>query len=186
MNEATVDVVTFVAGINQISIASLIDIAGKARHNGSSKIILHISSGGGDLASAFAAYHFLRSIEIPIEAHNIGNIESAAVLLFLAADVRRAAPHSRFLFHDFHWGFPAGDVPLAKLREHTASLEFDSRRYADIFNERTEGAESPINISECLNGLSLIATPATALKAGVITEPASEPAVQTGFRLWWI
>jgi ATP-dependent protease ClpP protease subunit len=184
--EPTIDVVTFVAGINQTTVASLIDIVGKARSSGSDKIVLHISSSGGDLAPAFAAYHSLRSIEIPIEAHNIGNIESAAVLLFLATDVRRAVPHSRFLFHDFHWGFPGGDVPLAKLREHIASLEFDSRRYADIFNERTEGAKSPINISECLNGLSLIAPPVIALMAGVITEPASEPTVPAEVRLWRI
>jgi ATP-dependent protease ClpP protease subunit len=181
-----IDVVTFISGINHASITSLINVTGQARNGGSNKIIIHLSSTGGDLASAFAAYYYLRSLGIPLETHNIGNVESAAVLLFLAADVRRAAPYSRFLFHDFHWGFPAGDVPLAKLREHTTSLEFDSQRYADIFNERTEGAESPIKIGEYLNGLSLIATPATALKAGVITEPASEPAVPAGVRLWWL
>ena len=101
------DVVNFVSGINPKSIAALIEITGKARNNMSNKIILNISSPGRDLPSAFAAYYHLRSLGISLVSHNMGNIESSAVLLYLAADTRLAAPHSRFLLHPFSTGLLA-------------------------------------------------------------------------------
>ena len=180
-----IDVVNFVSGINPKSIAALVEVTGQARNEGSGKIILNLSSIGGDLASAFGAYHHLRSLGIPLVAHNIGNVESSAVLLYLAADFRLAAPHSRFMFHDFHWGFGNESVRKPVLAEKLASLDFDSARYRDIFNERSKGAKSPIEIGDALNGDALYAAASAALDAGICHE-ISEPAVPAGAILWWI
>jgi ATP-dependent protease ClpP protease subunit len=178
-------VVNFVSGINPKSIAALIEVTSESRNRGVDKIILNISSIGGDLAPIFGAYYHLRSLGIPLVSCNMGNIESSAVLLYLAADIRLAAPHSRFLFHNFHWAFGGEPVIHSSLREKIVNLDFDAARYGDIFNERTNGAKSPINISEALKGNAVITSAATALEAGICTAIA-EPAVPTGAALWWI
>jgi ATP-dependent protease ClpP protease subunit len=180
-----IDVVNFVSAIKPKSIAALIEVTGKARNSGSTKIILNLSSTGGDLASAFAAYYHLRSLGIPLVSHNMGNVESSAVLLFLAADTRLAAPHARFLLHGFHWDFGGESVRHSILREHVSSLDFDAQRYGDIFNERTKGAERQIEIFESLNGNALIITAAAAV-AGGICSGIAEPTVPAGACFWWI
>jgi ATP-dependent Clp protease protease subunit len=181
-----VDVINFVSGINQKSIANLIEITGQARNGGSSKIILNISSTGGDLHSAFAAYYHLRSLGIPLVSHNTGNIESSAVLLYLAADVRFAAPHARFLFHSFHWSFGSETVHHPLLREKTACLDFDTQRYRDILNERTQSAERQIEIFKSLDDNSFCITSAAAAVTGGICSQIAEPAVPAGAVLWWL
>jgi ATP-dependent protease ClpP protease subunit len=180
-----IDVVNFISGINPKSVAALIDVTGKARNNGSSKIILNISSTGGNLGPAFGAYYHLRSLGIPLVSHNMGNIESSAVLLYLAADTRLAAPHSRFLLHNFTWTFGGEAVHHSTLREKVSCLDFDVQRYGDIFNERTKGAESPIEIFKALNGDVLLTTGTAAIAAGICSEIA-EPAVPAGACFWWI
>jgi ATP-dependent protease ClpP protease subunit len=180
-----IDVVNFVSGINPKSVAALINATGNARNSGSTKIILNISSIGGDLAPIFGAYYHLRSLGIPLVSHNIGNIESSAVLLYLAADVRLAAPHSRFMFHNFHWGFPSGPVMHSDVREKAASLDSDAQRYGDIFNERTKGAECPIEIFKALNGDTLLTSGTAAIAGGLCSEIA-EPVVPPGAIFWWI
>jgi len=184
MNER-IDVVNFISGINPKSIAALVDVTGQARKHGSGKIILNISSTGGDLAPIFGAYYHLRSLGIPLVAHNIGNVESSAVILYLAADVRFAAPHSRFMFHDFNWTFRGESVRKHVIAEKLASLDFDSARYRDIFNERTKGAKSPVEIGESLEGNALYASAAAAVDMGMCSEIA-EPTVPAGAILWWI
>jgi ATP-dependent protease ClpP protease subunit len=164
-----IDVVNFVSGINQKSVADLIEVTSQARNQGSSRILIHISSTGGSLQPAFTAYNYLRSLDVPIEMHNIGTVQSAAVLLFLAADIRRADPRSQFLLHTFNWNFN-GDIEAPIIRRALASLDFDAQRYGEIFNERTKGAESPIDIFECLNGAEMIIGATTAHAAAIATE----------------
>jgi ATP-dependent protease ClpP protease subunit len=187
MNETPrVDVINFISDVSQKSIAALVEITGKARNNNSSKIILNISSTGGNLQSAFAAYYHLRSLGIPLVSHNTGTVESSAVLLYLAADVRLAAPHARFLFHTFQWTFGSETVRHPTLRENIASLDFDAQRYRNIFNERTEGAERPGEVFKALDMDGFfIAAPAAAITGGLCSGIA-EPAVPAGAVFWWI
>jgi ATP-dependent protease ClpP protease subunit len=177
-------VINFVSGINLKSVASLVEFTCGARNNKASKIILNISSVGGDLAPAFGAYYHLRSLGIPLASYNIGNVESSAVLLYLAADTRLAAPYSRFLLHGFAWQ-SVEQHTRSNLREKLASLDFDSERYRDIFNERTEGAESPIDISKALNDETMIVSASSAVSAGICTS-VNEPTVPAGAILWHI
>jgi ATP-dependent protease ClpP protease subunit len=179
-----IDVVNFVSGINQQSIGTLVNVTGQARNNGSSRILIHLSSTGGALQPAFAAYNYLRSLDIPIETHNIGTVESAAILLFLAADTRRADPHSRFLLHSFNWTFN-GDIEAPVLRRALASLDFDAQRYGNIFNERTQGAQSPVDIFKCLDHEQLIIGASAAVSAGIVAA-VSVAAIPTGAIRWEI
>jgi ATP-dependent protease ClpP protease subunit len=74
----------------------------------------------------------------------------------LAAATRTAVPRSRFLLHPFHWTFGTANNPMPNIREALASLEFDSRRYAEIFNERTKGADKPVDVSNAFMASSVL------------------------------
>ena len=86
------------------------------------ELLISISSEGGNLAAGFTAYHFLRSLPVPVTTHNLGNVESIGVLLFLAGEKRLVVQHGRFTLHALHWGFGSGTVDHDRLAEYTASL----------------------------------------------------------------
>ena len=93
----------FFGDITEASIKSLIDITLQAKRLSASEIQLRISSAGGNLHAGFAAYHHLKSLDLPVTTYNFGNVESSAILLFLAGNNRLAAPYSTFLLHSFSW-----------------------------------------------------------------------------------
>ncbi len=69
------------------------------------KIELTISSPGGDIAAAFGAYNELKALDIEIECHNGGHVDSSAIMLMMAGTVRTAAHMSSFHFHQVGWNF---------------------------------------------------------------------------------
>ena len=64
-------------------------------------ITILLSSTGGDTSSAFAAYNLLRHLPIEVTMVNVGNVDSAAVVLFCAGKNRYSlpGPATRFLIH---------------------------------------------------------------------------------------
>lgn len=63
-------------------------------------VSLLVNSRGGDLASAFQIYDAIRAHAAPLKrAAGVGDVASAAALIFLAADVRRLYPSARVLLH---------------------------------------------------------------------------------------
>lgn len=182
-NNKRISVITYFGEINEPRIVQLIDVLNKAKAANSSEIHLHISSTGGNLHAGFAAYYHLRSLNIPIVTHNFGNVESSAILLFLAADIRHAAIHSTFLLHDFNWTYPAGQIRIGAMRENLQSLDFDSERYAKIFDERTQKS---FDIRGCLTGAAQRLDADAAAAAGITTGPANDPTIPAGAILWWV
>ena len=146
-----------------------------------------LSSEGGDLNTGFTAYNFFRALPVPVTMINMGTVESIAVPVYLSADTRLALDNSRFLLHSFHWGFNAGACDHQRLAEYSASLDFDAERYADIFEERTKGAQSPINVRECLYGRAKILDAATAANTGIATDIITpDKAIDVSSTQWWV
>ena len=145
---------------------------------------LHISSEGGNLIAGFTAYHFLRSLPIPIVTHNLGNVESIAVLVFLAGTKRYVVPHGRFMVHALHWGFANGPVDHDRLAEYARSLDFDAERYAKIFDERTAGANHPVNVRKHLLGRENIMSAEISIRAGVATSIVEATTPESAVH-WW-
>jgi len=181
----TLHTIHFMKPINGESLNGLQNVCLSALNNGASRIRIYISSSGGSTDVGFTAYNFIRSLPVPVDMHCIGNIESIAVVLFLAGEQRLTVKDAKFKIHPLHWGFNAGTVDHDRLKEYSESLDFDANLYASIFEERTNGAETPINVREHLMGKALIIDSATALINGLATavEPASIPAAATK---WWV
>ena len=117
---------------------------------------------------SFGLYGFLRSLPITLTIHSLGNIQSMGVVIFLAGKNRIACPHSRFLIHPLHWTFTAGKVDHSRLREHLGSLDNDLDRYAQIFEERTQGAKKALKIKPHLSSQEKIISAHEALDFGIV------------------
>ena len=179
-----VDIISFMAPVNDNTVSRLIDLIYNAHAEGSSEVHLYLSSVGGKLHAAFAAYDFFRSLRLPFFTHNVGSIEAAAVLLYLASDCRAASPNAKFLFYNFEWTFYRDHIRFPEIIEAYESLKFDTERYAGIFGERTNGS---FDIRGCLTGPAKVLNPTDALKAGLVTEPEiTAPAIPELAKLWSI
>jgi ATP-dependent Clp protease protease subunit len=149
-----------------------------ALREGASEIWLHFASEGGQTFQGFAVYSFLRSLPVPLTVHNLGNVESISLVVYLAGETRRVCPQGRFLIHPLHWNFEAGRVDHARLREYVGKLDNDLRRYVEIFEERTAGASAPISVGEHLSGSERLIPATASISAGIaheVTEASIPP-----------
>ncbi len=70
------------------------------------EVHLAMACRGGDTEQAFAIYEALRCFSFDVTTHNIGFVNSAAVIVYLAGRTRLAAPNSTFLLHGTSYEFP--------------------------------------------------------------------------------
>lgn len=183
-DQKRIDIITFMAPVNDGTVGRLIDLVFTAHAEGSSQIHLYISSVGGKLHPAFTAYHFFRTLHIPFFTHNIGTIECPALLLYLASDRRSASPHAKFHFYNFEWTFYRDHIRYPEVIEAYESLKYDTKNYADIFAERTNNT---FDIMGCLTGPARALSPAEAIEAGIVTDAKiATPDMPELAKLWSI
>lgn len=141
------DTITFIGEINNN--AETEAFYGRCKHLLQSeqflpyKLIVNIDSNGGDVGIAIMIYEQLRKIngKTIVETCNIGRVESSAILIFLAADIRAANIMTTFMVHG-----------LTREDGCTGLAHQDIERYAEIFEERTAFSSKKIDIREILNG----------------------------------
>lgn len=70
------------------------------------ELLLMLCSEGGDMSAAFALIDVMRSSRIPIKTVGLGQIASAALMIFIsgAAGRRMLTPNTSILSHQFDWG----------------------------------------------------------------------------------
>lgn len=120
----------FMKPINGETLNGLQNACLSALRNGASHILIYISSPGGSTDVGFTAYNFIKSLPVPVDMHCIGNIESIAIVLFLAGEQRLTVKDAKFKIHPLHWTFAAGTVDHDRLKEYSESLDFDANLYA--------------------------------------------------------
>jgi ATP-dependent protease ClpP protease subunit len=63
------------------------------------RVVLDVSSPGGQVESAMSIYRALRSVPFELVTRNVGEVASMGNLVFLAGDRRFATPEATFLLH---------------------------------------------------------------------------------------
>src|ERR1700691_5469910 len=104
-------IINFVVDINTNTVNQLVQIVNRQANSGTKRVTILIASPGGDVAAGFAAYNILRSIpNIELTTFNVGNVDSAAMLLFSAGKNRYSlpGPGPRFLIHGVSYNPAAG------------------------------------------------------------------------------
>lgn len=175
----------FTASINSKSLGNFTNAFLSAISQGAERIDLYMHTDGGGTHEGFGLYGLIRSSPVPVVAHNIGNIESMGIVMYLAADTRIANPEARFLIHGLTWGFGNGTVDGARLIEYTERLAQDRQRYVELFKERTNGAQNPIDISAAVLSGHLMLDSGAAAEAGITTGPVRAATVSSAVK-WWV
>lgn len=163
----TTHLINFTAPINASTCGQLIEKCSSAVQQQADSVIINIATMGGECSYGFTMYNFLLALPIPVHTHNLGTVESMGNIVFLAGQRRTACPHSKFLFHPFHWHVN-GSVDHARMAEYAMSLDYDLELYARIVAERTEHAGEMLETEKYLIAAPRILNPQQALSAGLI------------------
>ena len=106
-------------------------------------LTLYINSSGGDLYQAFALIDVMRSSAHGVRTIGIGNIMSAAFLIFAAgaSGQRYIAPNTGIMCHQFSGG---SDAKFHDLKAEMKENELLNKKMIDILKEATGLAPSKI------------------------------------------
>lgn len=177
--------VHFICPVTQSTISTLQSNLLSAIAQGASQINLHISSSGGDVSSGFTAYHFMKSLPVPIHCYNISNIDSIANVIFLAGSRRFSNRRARFLLHPFQWQFGGmTSVDHERMREWVSSLDHDLDRLVALFANETDGDDPAADWREMI-WTSAILSSEKALRLGII-EGIEEASIVETNATWWV
>jgi len=125
--------INFYASILDVTVNDLIRLITQIssehsqKNNPVQEIVIQISSSGGSSDHGLLAYNFLKQLGIKITTIGMGNVDSAAIMLFAAGDTRISAPSCRFLIHEamatIHGQFNANK--LGELKNITERINED-------------------------------------------------------------
>ena len=163
-------IVHFHCQIDQGTTERFRDSCLEALEQGASSLLLNLSTTGGSTNFGFTLYTFIKSLPVPICAINAGNIDSMGIIMFLAAQQRITAPHSRFLIHPMNWYFNQSSVDHQRLREYLSSLDNDLARYVKIYEIETANAATRLDIFKCLSAEEKVIAAQDSLVYGIAHE----------------
>jgi ATP-dependent protease ClpP protease subunit len=128
------------------------------------------SSSGGTVDEGFSLYEFLLSLPLTLTMHNIGIVNSVAIIVFLAGDKRFANDNTIFYMHDETWTtLGAREYTSSKLKEYTYLLESSRLRAKSILKLRTKLDESVLESPDFFKE-PIPYQPGAAKSAGIIHE----------------
>lgn len=103
------------------------------------KMYLLMSSDGGSIEDALAIYNLIEALPVNVVAVNMGQIASAGIIPFLAADECLACEHSYFHFHNLSWTYnPAQTVHRIQMTDHVNIIDKERQLYRDVLKENTK------------------------------------------------
>jgi len=84
-------------------------------------------------------------LPLTLTAHNVGNVDSIGIAIFLAASRRFACQHSTFMFHGVGLNFN-GQIRLEEkmVRGHLATILNEQRRIGSILLDRTQISQTQV------------------------------------------
>lgn len=130
------------------------------------EIILQISSSGGSSDHGLLAYNFLKQISIPKTTIGMGNVDSAAVMLFCAGEKRFAAPSCRFVLHEAIATL-SGQFNPAKLSEMAKLIQRITDDYSEVISKVVNKKKITVD-KDVRSGTVLSSTEAK--KFGLVTD----------------
>jgi ATP-dependent Clp protease protease subunit len=100
--------------------------------NGAQKIRFILSSVGGDIDSSIRLHDYLSSLPIEVETVGFGQVDSAAILIFLAGTRRKAIRSCRFRLHEGLYTVGLQTASIGTYEETMRYLQELLRRTIDI------------------------------------------------------
>jgi ATP-dependent Clp protease, protease subunit len=139
--------VSFSADVNITTAEQLQAVAANVVSQGHPELHLLLSTPGGAVQYGITIYNFLRSLPIRIITHNIGNVDSIGMVVFLAGEERYACPRTTFMLHGVAMQVHAPTSLFERnFKDSLSRLAADQERIKGIYSDRShvtvEEAES--------------------------------------------
>ncbi len=162
-------VISFFAPIIGPSVNQLLMVVNQQVAQGAHKIG-QATSPGGDTASAFTAYNFLRGLQgVQFTTFNVGNVDSAAMLLYCAGKNRYSLPGpTRFLIHGNSLTIPS-NMPMDALTLEAQLQQLKSLNQMVIQAVASASNKKQVEIENAVKG-QVILTPEQAKEWGLVQE----------------
>ena len=160
--------IIFHGDISENRAMKLIALCFEAVAKSYNEIYIAISSLGGSAHSGIALFNYLKSLPITLTMHNLGTVDSASVIIFLAGQSRFACKDSRFLIHEPQLSFlPQRSFTTYQLYELAESLKNDRETMSNIICKQTSITTESL-AKWFVKGETV--SPDQALKLGIISE----------------
>lgn len=101
-------VIRFYGTVTGESVGKLLSVVDAKIKEGNKRIVLLISSPGGEVFAGLTAYHYLKGVPVEVITHNFGAVDSIATVIYCAGSKRYSVPQGRFLLHGVSLTFPPG------------------------------------------------------------------------------
>jgi len=100
------------------------------------ELLLMICSEGGEVEPSFSLIDVMRSSQIPIKTVGLGQIASAALMIFIAGSPGRRilTPNTSILSHQFSWG---SDGKAHELFATVKEFELCQKRMINLYKQAT-------------------------------------------------
>lgn len=127
----------FNAAIDRKSAEQVAFLVSNSRNKGFLEVNLCISSVGGILDHTYYLFNTIEALNVNMITWNVGNIQSAANIIFLCGDHRYATPGSTFFFHQTGYDPPSNRVTEPYLAEKLKAVQYDDNRSASVIAAKT-------------------------------------------------
>jgi ATP-dependent protease ClpP protease subunit len=145
-------------------------------NEGAKKITLLFASPGGSVDDGISLYTYMKALPVELIMHAVGNVNSIALPVFLATNVRLASRNARFVFHNYVWGsLQAEQVTQDVLAERKMTLDSALLWTREIVKATTKLTDADFESMKLFEKPVLI-EPSRALECGLISE-IKEPAI---------
>jgi len=137
--------IKFFAGVTGETATVLMNTIDQNLGKGMTKLVLLISTKGGNVFEGISIYNYLKGIPITVETHNFGSTDSIGNIIYVAGSKRFCVPDARFLLHPVGITFQGNSVlEQAKLEEHLRSLIVDQENIAKIIGKEVSKSTKTI------------------------------------------
>lgn len=161
--------IVFQVGVNPQSSGQLLATITNAINNKFTEITILISSPGGSIFDGMNIATMIKTSPIPINVHNVGQIDSIASVIFSAGAKRIAQKNSSFLFHGVMANFGPSSLTEQQLEERLSTLKRDRENIAKNISDYT-GIEYSV-VDELMKKGSIISAE-EAMAMGLVHEIA--------------
>lgn len=163
-------IINFIVPIDTNSVNMLLSVVNAQIRGGVKKITIILSSPGGDTTAAFAAYNILKSVPAEITTFNVGNIDSAAMMIYCSGKYRYSFPTpARFLIHGNALTVGGGAMFDAHMLDaQLQQLTNLNQMTVDVISATT-GEKKRKEIEEAVHGQTIL-SPEQAKDWGIVQE----------------
>lgn len=133
-------------------------------------LFININSTGGSISDGLAIYNIIKKLPCNVATHNLGEVSSAAILLYMTGTTRTSEDISKFLIHPITINLNA-ICNYYQLKELCDTLTADINNYLSIVTTEIPMITQKYNILNSLQYEALTLTKNDAISCGIITNP---------------